>query len=215
MRTRKVAANLLVIFTLLGFLGTSRPAAAQLMSKWGHPVFTIGETPYDSINTGHGNYPGGPGFIPGYGYYPGVVGPGHYPWMDGPGVPFDRRTIAPEFPTMPADGRPAAMPSPEAPASPDTALVIVKLPAEAELWIDGIKTTQEGSYRRFATPPLPTGRPLRYTLRVRWQVKDAELSRVEEVQVAPGGTFTVNFLTTDSWTGKRLESMMLPAPRQR
>jgi hypothetical protein len=69
---------------LLGLLVAAGAADAQILSTWGHPVITLGLTPYDSTNTGHGNYPGGPGFIPGYGYYPDPF-PGHYPWLDGPG----------------------------------------------------------------------------------------------------------------------------------
>ena len=99
-----------VLLSLGGFLGCAA-AAAQLMSKWGHPVFTIGSTPYDSINTGQGNYPGGPGFIPGYGYYPGP-GPDHYPWMDGPGTPFDRRQLEPVMPPPVASVSPLPEPLP-------------------------------------------------------------------------------------------------------
>ncbi|HMF13523.1 MAG TPA: hypothetical protein VKE94_14490, partial [Gemmataceae bacterium] len=76
-------------------VSASTPAQAQVLSKWGHPVITLGWTPYDSVNTGLGNYPGGPGHIPGYGYYPGNVPGQIYPWMDGPGTPFDRRKLLP------------------------------------------------------------------------------------------------------------------------
>jgi uncharacterized protein (TIGR03000 family) len=199
MGTTKPTHAVTGLLMLIAVFSTSGTAAAQLMSKWGHPVFTIGETPYDSINVGHGTYPGGPGFIPGYGYYPGVVGPSHYPWMDGPGTPFDRRKLDIALPGLGAAVE-------ELPLAPVTALVIVKIPAEAELWIDGVKTTQGGSYRQFTTPPLPAGRPLAYTLRAVWRINGAELTRVEEVHVQPGTTATADFLTTDSWTGKRLIS---------
>ena len=178
------------------------------MSKWGHPVFSFGWTPYDVIDQGMGHYPGSPGFIPGYGYYPGP-GPGTYPWMDGPGTPFDRRKLLPHFPP---DGTTATPLGQEAALPPDSALLIVKLPAEAELWIDDTKTAQAGSYRQFLTPPLPSDRSLSYTLRARWLIKDMELTRVEKAQVSPGGKVTINFLTTDSWTGRRIGT--LPAPRK-
>jgi uncharacterized protein (TIGR03000 family) len=148
-----------------------------------------------------GNYPGGPGHIPGYGYYPGNVPGQVYPWMDGPGTPFDRRKLS--RPLFPLAAENEAAP-------PDAALIIVKLPAEAALWFDESKTTQEGSYRRFVTPPLPAGKDHVYTLRVRWSIKDVELTRTETVQVMAGGQFTVNFLTVDSWTGVRPETLPLP-----
>jgi uncharacterized protein (TIGR03000 family) len=174
----------------------------QLMSTWGHPVFTFGSTPYDSTNAGHGNYPGGPGFIPGYGYYPGQ-GPGHYPWMDGPGTPFDRRLLWGEVPGAPPAAEPVPPPA-DVPLPAGAALVSVRIPAEAELWFDDAKTSQTGSYRQFATPPLPAGRELVYTLRARWRLRDVELHRVEVVRVQPGARVTVDFLTTDSWTGYRV-----------
>jgi uncharacterized protein (TIGR03000 family) len=194
---------MLAVVSAGALLGITPASNAQLMSKWGHPVFTFGSTPYDSTNAGHGNYPGGPGFIPGYGYYPGQ-GPDHYPWMDGPGTPFDRRQLWGGFPGAPwAAG--AVLP----PADGDTlpagaALVIVRLPAEAELWFDDAKTSQTGSYRQFMTPALPAGRELVYTVRARWRVRDVELSRAEEVRVQPGGQSVVDFLTADSWAGHRL-----------
>jgi uncharacterized protein (TIGR03000 family) len=200
MRAGTPTGGVLAFLSLATLLGEPSPAAAQWLSKWGHPVVTLGWTPYDSVNTGHGNYPGSPGFIPGYGYYPGQ-GPDHYPWLDGPGVPFDRRKLA----APRVDGAPDGPAAEEAPP-PGAALVVVKLPAEAELWVDGAATRQGGSYRCFVTPPLEEGRPVLYTLRVRWRVKGAELCRVEEVQVRPGTVATVNFLTTDSWTGRLIEA---------
>src|SRR5262245_41032755 len=110
-----VSLPLLAAAVLVGF---ATPAMAKVMSVWGHPAFTIGGTPYDSVNQGHGEYPGSPGFIPGYGYY---HGPGQYPWFDGPAMPCDRRQIH--------------APSANSPASA-SARIIVKLPADAELLFD-------------------------------------------------------------------------------
>jgi uncharacterized protein (TIGR03000 family) len=186
------------------------PARAQIMSKWGHPVISFGWTPYDVIDPGMGNYPGSPGFIPGYGYYPGP-GPGTYPWMDGPGTPFDRRKIGPPYLASPPYGAGWTSPVEEGQLPPGAALIIVQVPAEAELWFDEAKTSQGGSYRQFVTPPLPSDRNLTYTIRARWRIQDVELTRVEKVPVLPGGKRTVNFLTVDSWTGRRVE--MLPTPR--
>ena len=123
--------------------------------------------------------------------------------MDGPGTPFDSRRTESPFPQAPVEDK--VFP-------PDAALVIVKLPAEAELLFDETRTAQDGSYRRFVTPPLETGRQQVYTLRVRWHIKDADLTRVEKVRVEPGKSVTVNFLTVDSWTGVRAET--LPPPRK-
>jgi uncharacterized protein (TIGR03000 family) len=211
MRKTRVHASATALLSSLLLLSGAASVHAQVMSKWGHPVFSFGWTPYDVTDPGMGNYPGSPGFIPGYGYYPGP-GPGTYPWIDGPGTPFDRRKLLRHLPPLLPDGSPPILPGQEESLAPDAALVIVKLPADAELWIDDTKTTQAGSYRQFVTPPLPGDRNLTYTLRVRWLIKDVELTRIEKAQISPGGKVTINFLTTDSWTGRRITT--LPVPRK-
>jgi uncharacterized protein (TIGR03000 family) len=92
------------------------------------------------------------------------------------------------------------------------ALIIVKIPAEAELWFDDQPTSARGSYRRFVSPMLAEDRPLFYNLRVRWLIKGVELTRVEKISVVAGGKITVSFLTEDGWTGVRLET--LPPPQK-
>jgi uncharacterized protein (TIGR03000 family) len=119
--------------------------------------------------------------------------------MDGPGTPFDRRKLRSAYS---GSDSPATIQQEEAPP-PDGALIIVKLPAEATLQLDGTKTKQTGSYRRFLASALPAGRIACYTIQAHWIVGDVELQRTEKVLVEPGQTVTVNFLSTDSWTGKR------------
>lgn len=188
----------LVACTLLCLL--PGPAHGQILSKWGHPVITLGLTPYEATSTGWGNYPGSNGFIPGYGYYPGPFA-SRYPWLDGPGTPFDRRKIVPIVPEAAAETPPAG-----------AALIIVKLPAEVELRFNGSLTSQGGSYRRFVTPTLPSDAESLYTLDARWFLKDLDLSRTEEIKVRPNGVFTVDFLNADGWKGKRLEALPVPRP---
>jgi uncharacterized protein (TIGR03000 family) len=202
--------RMIALSSLVLFLSATQQVNSQLMSTWGHPVITLGVAPYDTVDPGQAHYPGSPGFKPGYGYYPGP-GPGTYPWMDGPGTPFDRRKIVPTFPHAPLPDDGATPLEPDDPLPPGVALITVTLPAEAELWFDEAKTSQSGNYRRFVTPPLPSGRLLDYTLRVRWQTGGVELTRVEKVQVASGGRFRINFLTAQSWTGRRIDTLPMPA----
>ena len=93
-RASKPIAGLIALFCLAGPLWAGYPMGSRVMSIWGHPAVTFGWTPYDVIDQGMGNYAGSPGFIPGYGNYPGIW-PSAYPWMDGPDTPFDRRKITP------------------------------------------------------------------------------------------------------------------------
>src|SRR5260370_2228521 len=125
-------ASAIALLSSLVLLWGTEPVRAQVMSKWGHPVFSFGWTPYDVIDQGMGHYPGSPGFIPGYGYYPGP-GPGTYPWIDGPGTPFDRRKLLPPFPP---DGTIPTPPGQVEAVPPDAALAAVNLPAEHVLCTD-------------------------------------------------------------------------------
>src|SRR5207244_7814939 len=120
---RRSYANGIAFLSPLLLLWATASVHAQVMSKWGHPVFSFGWTPYDVTDPGMGNYPGSPGFIPGYGYYPGP-GPGTYPWMDAPGTPFDRRKIWPPYLASPPYGTGWTSPVEEGQPPPGAALII-------------------------------------------------------------------------------------------
>ena len=140
---------------------------------------SFGQTPYHATSTGHGNYPGSDGFIPGYGYYPGPF-PSRYPWLNGPESPDYRShgtviTAAPEV-------------------TPAGALVTVRVPADAEIWFSGDATAQRGEWRSFATPPLEAGRILSYQVRVRWRENGHNIEKARRVDVRSGDRLTIDFL---------------------
>ena len=58
--------------------------------------------------------------------------------------------------------RVVSVPAPRPAAAPAT--VLVRLPADARLTIDGDATVSTGAARRFASPPLTAGRTYYYTL---------------------------------------------------
>jgi uncharacterized protein (TIGR03000 family) len=159
-------------------------AHAQLMSTWGHPVISLGWTPYDAVSTGLGHYPGSNGFIPGFGYYPGDL-PGHYPWYDGPS---DHHAAGPGH-------APFADPVPAVPeAVPAGAAVLrVQVPADAELWIEGQRTTQRGNVRIYVSPPLAEGHHFYYDLLALWVEGGKERAKRRKVSVFPGDRLTIDF----------------------
>jgi uncharacterized protein (TIGR03000 family) len=175
---RKEARRLLLPLTVTAsLLLPATPAPAQLLSRWGHPVISLGWTPYDSINVGHGNVPGGPGYIPGYGYYPGDL-PGRYPWIDGP--PTRAHGPAPAVVAPPEDAPPAG-----------AAVLRVHVPAGARVWFSGELTAQQGPWRTFVTPPLAAGCRYRYDLRVVWTQDGKEVERTRPVLLYAGGRLTI------------------------
>jgi uncharacterized protein (TIGR03000 family) len=184
---RKESAALLPLSVIVLLLLLPAPASAQMLSKWGNPVISIGETPYHATSTGHGNYPGSNGFIPGYGYYPGDF-PSRYPWLNGPDSPDYTRS---------GHGAPSAAYRVVEPAEgvpPAAALMTVRVPADAEIWFSGDKTAQQGAQRRFVTPGLEGGRYFTYEVRARWKENGKAIERVQTVRVHAGDRLTVDFL---------------------
>jgi uncharacterized protein (TIGR03000 family) len=55
----------------------------------------------------------------------------------------------------------------------------LKVPRDAELWVEGVKTKQTGERRYYYSPPLAPGQRYAYRVRVRW-TKDGKV--VEENQ---------------------------------
>src|SRR5262249_31985887 len=87
------------------------------------------------------------------------------------------------------------------PSSPETAGVqgkavahiIVRVPANAELWFNGSKTTSTGIVREFHSPPLTPGTRYSYEVRVRWQEHGHAVNQTQEVEVGAGSKIQVTF----------------------
>lgn len=81
-----------------------------------------------------------------------------------------------------------------APAESQPARICVHLPADAEVWIDGIKTNQTGPYRTYHTPALPAGKVLHYEVKARWVQAGQLVEQTRSVFVPTGGEAQVNFV---------------------
>jgi uncharacterized protein (TIGR03000 family) len=74
----------------------------------------------------------------------------------------------------------------------------VKVPdPSAELFVDGIKTTQSGLERTFCSPELEAGKEYRYELTVRWQENRATYERKKIVIGSSGETIPLDFTATE------------------
>jgi uncharacterized protein (TIGR03000 family) len=143
----------------------------------------IGGASDAEVDTGFGYYPSGHGFVSGYGYYP------DYYYVHSPQIVVDSWKWKGPPPVAAA---PVVDPDAGVPAT--AAVLRVRVPADAEVWIAGDPTTQRGELRRFITPPLEAGRNQGYALRARWMEGGKTIERTDDVRVHPGDRLTVDFL---------------------
>jgi len=76
------------------------------------------------------------------------------------------------------------------------ATILVSLPVDATLTIDGHATRSTSSLRRFETPALPAGQEFTYKLRASVVRDGAERAMTQHVKVIGGKETPVNMLTT-------------------
>ena len=71
----------------------------------------------------------------------------------------------------------------------------VKVPADAQVWIDGTKTTSTGLVRRFKSPPVERGYRYSYAVRASWKENDQTITQTQTISVAPGAIAEADFPT--------------------
>jgi uncharacterized protein (TIGR03000 family) len=80
------------------------------------------------------------------------------------------------------------------PIPADAALIDMKVPANAEVWFSGEKTTQRGADRSFVTPELNRDGKYAYQIKARWTDEDGKVvEREKRVPVRAGDRLNVNF----------------------
>jgi uncharacterized protein (TIGR03000 family) len=137
-------------------------------------------SPYDYLRHGTYSFPSASRYLPRFGI------------PDGPMY----RALTP--PTS----APAAVAAEAAPAD-NRAFVQVRVPANAEIWFEGDKTTKTGPERAFTSPALEPGRSFTYDIRARWTDSSGKVTdETRQVKVQAGRTTTVDFGTADT-SGKR------------
>jgi uncharacterized protein (TIGR03000 family) len=99
--------------------------------------------------------------------------------------------------TAPAPSEKRAEPKPPAASNAAPAKLLVSLPADATLTIDGQATTSKGASREFASPVLETGRDYVYTLKANVTRDGKTVEESKTILVRAGETSEVSFgLTT-------------------
>lgn len=96
------------------------------------------------------------------------------------GTPRMRPTLAPAVAVIPGN---------------NTARLEILVPtADAQVWVQGVKTTQTGTDRQFVSPPLAPGSNYTYTVRARWRGAGGRMvTQTRQVSVTPGRSSQVDF----------------------
>jgi uncharacterized protein (TIGR03000 family) len=97
-------------------------------------------------------------------------------------------------------------------ASGSEATVTVLVPAAAEVFFDGYRTTQKGNERVYTSPPLQAGKEFTYEIQARWDEGGKPVERTRRVPVTAGANVRVSFLQPDG--GKTQEDPAAAADKQ-
>jgi len=73
-------------------------------------------------------------------------------------------------------------------------LIGLRVPENAEVWIDGDKTTQTGTFREYVTPPLEPGQKFTYNVKARWLENGKEVVRDRRLDFYAGDRLMVNLM---------------------
>ena len=91
-------------------------------------------------------------------------------------------TLAASAPTVGQSGtRYIPVPPSELPV-----VLIIRVPAEALVDIEGVRTRSTGEVRRFQSPPLPVDQSFIYSVKATWKAGDQEVVREHKAKVRGG-----------------------------
>jgi uncharacterized protein (TIGR03000 family) len=215
----------LVVLAVVTLLLVPAPSQAQ---RWGVGVgrggVYFGNTPYyygTNYNYGWGyspwvsnyNYPWGINNNYGYSYYPSYsygrtwYAPGYY----GPGDNYYSGDMTSPYynrPTGEGNFSPGYNNSYSYGAMPaNRAHVTLRVPADAEVWFEGVKTQQGGTVRNFVSPPLDPNRQYRYDIRARWNENGREVSQTRQLTVNANSDRFIDFTRSGSTEPATTEDM--------
>jgi uncharacterized protein (TIGR03000 family) len=137
------------------------------------------------------SYPYDYGYGNGYSYPYDYYRPYYYPYDYGYGYSYDPRYNGNAY--GPLDYSFSMPDYAGRPATDNSAHITVIVPANAELWFEGQKTSERGTVREFVSPSLTPGKTYAYEIRARWTENGREVSQVREADVRAGAQATVVF----------------------
>jgi uncharacterized protein (TIGR03000 family) len=82
---------------------------------------------------------------------------------------------------------------------PDSrARIRLHVPADAEVWFDGVKTRQTGAERSFHSPPLAPGVTYAYEVEARWKKDGKTARRQRHIVVHAGDTLRIDLVPPEA-----------------
>jgi uncharacterized protein (TIGR03000 family) len=78
------------------------------------------------------------------------------------------------------------------PQPDDSAWITVRVPADAELWFDGVKVAATGAIRKLRTPVLKQGSLYTYQVRARWGPAGNAVTQTQPVVVTAGSDVSLD-----------------------
>jgi uncharacterized protein (TIGR03000 family) len=75
------------------------------------------------------------------------------------------------------------------------AQIVVAVPADAQVWIEGQPTKQTGTSRWFVSPALNKGEEYQYRIRARWREDGKDVEQTQRLAVHAGDNVSVSFPT--------------------
>lgn len=88
----------------------------------------------------------------------------------------------------------------------------VQVPADAEVWIEGVKMSQRGPSRRFVSPTLAANVVYVYEIRAAWHENGKRVTDTQRITVRAGARATVAFLvnSTEAFAGNSAAAAQTP-----
>jgi uncharacterized protein (TIGR03000 family) len=164
-------------------------------SVYGYPLDDPGAGYY-----GGANYKQYYGFGRGYGLadYPGPV-PNYWghPWFRYKYWPYDSRELPKVY---------------EPDHDPNCACILIQVPPEAQVWMEGRSTKQTGTTRVYYSPPLPRNQSFAYQVRVAWTDATGGHEQAVDVTVKAGGQVRLSFPQPSSTEQVSFTPKLQPVP---
>lgn len=200
------AATGFLNFQSLGFLPAPAPTSA-----YAPPCRPAGGRGLYGSGNATGIFPYFSGF--GYGGAPGLYAtPGYY------GDPFYYLQPAPVDWYVPAATNGLSRSNPPAgtrardwvpPVRAGAAEITIRVPANADVWIEGVRMKQQGSVRQFVSTKLTAGTSYAYEIRATWTENDRAVTQKQDISVRAGDQLRLTFVPS---AALRAEFVPAPAP---